>query len=100
MFYSVKCKLPGTRKVRDFTVYPVKAGDDTVMIQSSDAIARVNLATGEGTFAVNAGGAYGHHLALKGQPFMAPAEVMTALRSIPAGDGTVLLSSGTVRLTG
>lgn len=83
--------FPGARKVRKCIVYPMKKGDTFALIQSDDAIARVSLADGSGVFAVNAGGAYFHHLMTKAKRFNIDPAALDTLRDIPRGDGTVLL---------
>jgi hypothetical protein len=87
----IDVKFPGARKVRKCIVYPLKVGDTFALIQSDDAIARVNLTDGTGTFAVNAGGAYFHHLMVAAKPFNIDPAALDTLRDIPHGDGTVLL---------
>jgi hypothetical protein len=92
-FDKVTVKFPGTRKVRECVVYPRKPTDRLALIQADDAIARVDLNTGDGLFAVHAGGAYSHHLLYLGKPFTASPELIEAIER--AGhvsvDGTIAL---------
>ena len=59
----VDYKLPGTRKVRNFIIYPPKPHEERYLIQSDDAILSIDKVTGYATYNIKAGGAYGTHLA-------------------------------------
>lgn len=48
------------RKAQDFTIYPFKEGDKTVIIQSDKSIAQINPSTGEIIY--NTKGCYSPHL--------------------------------------
>lgn len=64
MIKRVSYKLPGTRKVREWVVYPGRGTQSSIEIQCDDAVARFDPVTGCGIYAVNAGGAYFVHLAM------------------------------------
>lgn len=91
MTYYIDLLFPGARKVRKCIVYPLKAGDQFALLQSNDSIARVSLTDGSGVFAINAGGAYFHHLMTKAKRFNIDPAALDSLRDIPRGDGTVRL---------
>lgn len=93
-FHNVKFKFEGTRKVREFVVYPRRPEDTKAVIQSDDSIAEIDLTTGRGIFAVRAGGAYSLHLTLAGKPFVAPQSLIDDIKRGPVSpDGTVNLFS-------
>jgi hypothetical protein len=82
MLKEVQFKFPGTFKVRSFIVYPFLQGQEEILIQSNDAIARISLTplpngNYRGNYAVHAGGAFAMHLSAmnpKRKPSEFPAE--------------------------
>lgn len=91
-------KFKGMRKVQDFVVYPVKAGETTIKIQSDTRIGLINLETGVCTIsASHPGGAYGIHLASAEENAILDKEALAKLKahvSAKAGaDRTVNLST-------
>jgi hypothetical protein len=89
-FHHIDIRFPNTRKPRRCVVYPVRPTDQFVTVQGDDCIARLSLIDGSGTFAVNANGAYFHHLMTKGQPVRIDEFNLERLRAVPKSeDGTV-----------
>lgn len=75
-------KFKGMRKAQDFVVYPVKAGETTIKIQSDTRIGLINLETGVCTIsASHPGGAYGVHLALAEENAILDQEVLAELKA-------------------
>lgn len=88
----------GMRKAQNFVVYPVKAGDTTIKIQSKTRIGLINLETGVCTISASyPGGAYGIHLASAEENAILDKQALAQLNvqvSVKAGpDRTIKLST-------
>jgi hypothetical protein len=98
MNQRVSFKIPGTRKERDFTIYPPEG--PKVVLQSSDAIILLDLETGKGVYNVNKGGAYFPHLsrALGAKPCDFGLELVAAVNKALPPAGTVVTLGGMVQV--
>lgn len=95
---SFDAKFKNMRKSQDFIVYPMKAGETTVMVQSDTRIGTIDLTTGAVRMAgPHAGGAYGVHLAFAKQLEPLPAEDLFKLKAaIQATAGKHVTGTGMV----
>ncbi len=100
MNYSVVAKLGNMKKEQDWSVYPRKAGDATILIQCDKRIAQINLTTGAGI--INSGKRGNDFASLSsffgGTDFQCPPELLKKLQSVPEGDGTTSLTARTILL--
>jgi|688.fasta_scaffold364850_3 hypothetical protein len=94
--YTVEAKLANMRKAQEWVIYPIKSGDDTVMIQCSNRIAKFSLIDGKGMLsAAIPNGAYGVHLmeSLGATEYQFPMELVNAILDSPVSGQFVCLGS-------
>lgn len=61
---GINLKFGNMRKEQRFVIYPVKKGDETLLLQSDKTIIQLNTKTGESIYNSRSGGAYFIHLNL------------------------------------
>lgn len=94
--YTVEAKLANMRKAQEWVIYPIKSGDDTVMIQCSNRIAKFSLIDGKGMLsAARQNGAYGVHLMeyLGATAYQFPMELVNAILDSPVSGQYASLGS-------
>jgi len=93
---SINLKLGNMRKEQDFTIYPFKEGDATVIIQSHKAIAQIDVETGNMIY--NTKGCYFHHLNkfLGAQAGILPAVDLQTIKMLIFVEGSVIELGGGV----
>lgn len=82
-------KAEGMRNAQEFTVYPMKAGDTYIIIQSDKRFGRLNLSTGEGIMnKKNVNNASSIHLSMgERQSFKLTSSQLSALKNAVKGTG-------------
>lgn len=62
-FITDNFTFQGMRKSQEFVIYPCKATDNVVLLQSDNRMMRIDIKTGTAVLSANkSGGAYGHDL--------------------------------------
>ena len=83
------------RKAQNFTIYPFKEGDKTVLIQSDKSIARIDVETGEGIFNTSPNGAFFVHLQMPSRKtFTLEGVYLQELRMKIFGEGKTMQIAG------
>lgn len=95
---NITLKFGNMRKAQNFTVYPFKKDDKTIIVQSDKAIAQINPATGEMLY--NTKGCYFPHLnehlgAQRGQ--LSEGDLSAIKVIVFTGGDTIELGGGAVK---